>query len=282
MSQTETLAKMEQTVVDNLISELESGNLPIWEKDWLTLGLPSNFESKHEYSGANIFLLLFSRQRGGYSSNYWVTSAACRKLGARILKGEKSTFIQRPLNGKVIRERDRSTGEETMKTLPATRFGCTPVFNLDQTTIDAPAVDLTPTGKSNKRAEKCIADFDVETVYMGDAAFYSLRDDKVTLPESFTSLSGKYSTAFHEFGHATAHKSRLDRKLSGVFGSPSYAREELVAELCSAFTCAHFRVEGELQHASYIQHWITLLKENKHALFSACSNADKASQFIRA
>ena len=282
MSQTDTLSKMEQTVVDRIVAELESGTLSIWNKEWLTLGLPSNFDSKREYNGANIFILLFARQHGEYSCNYWITGPACKKLGGHIIKGEKATLIQVPLNGKTIRERDKSTGEETKKTIPATRYGCLPVFNLDQTTIDAPAADLIPTGETNERAEKCIADFDVETVYTGDAAFYSLRDDKVTLPESFTSLSGKYSTAFHEFGHATAHKSRLDRKLGGVFGSPSYAKEELVAELCSAFTCAHFHVEGELQHANYIQHWITLLKEDTHALFSACSNADKASKFIRA
>lgn len=43
------------------------------------------------------------------------------------------------------------------------------------------------------------------------------------------------ATLLHEAGHATGHISRLNRDMTGVFGSPEYAREELRAEIASAF-----------------------------------------------
>ena len=53
------------------------------------------------------------------------------------------------------------------------------------------------------------------------------------------------------------------------FGSQAYAAEELIAELTSAFLCAHLAVNGELRHASYIDNWLALLKEDNRAIFTA-------------
>jgi Zincin-like metallopeptidase len=73
--------------------------------------------------------------------------------------------------------------------------------------------------------------------------------------EAFKSAATFYATAFHELGHATGHKSRLDRDLRSRFGEKAYAAEELIAELCAAFLCAEFSLDGELRHAGYIQSW---------------------------
>ena len=77
------------------------------------------------------------------------------------------------------------------------------------------------------------------------------------------------------------HETRLNRDLKNRFGSQAYAAEELIAELTSAFLCAHLRVNGELRHASYIDNWLALLKEDNRAIFTAASKASQASDFLR-
>ena len=83
--------------------------------------------------------------------------------------------------------------------------------------------------------------------------------------ESFKDADAFYATSFHEMGHWSGHKSRLDRDLRNRFGSQNYAAEELVAELCSAFLCAEFGINKEVRHASYIANWIALLKHDDRA-----------------
>jgi len=99
--------------------------------------------------------------------------------------------------------------------------------------------------------------------------------------EAFKSAAHFYGTAFHEIGHWTGHKSRLDRDLRHRFGERAYAAEELVAELCAAFLCAEFSLDGDLRHAGYIQHWISLLRSDRRAFFTACSKAQAAADYLR-
>jgi antirestriction protein ArdC len=82
-------------------------------------------------------------------------------------------------------------------------------------------------------------------------------------------------------GHWSGHETRLKRELSTRFGSESYAAEELVAELTSAFLCAELGVQGELRHSGYIGHWIKLLKSDPRAIFTAASKASQAADYLR-
>jgi antirestriction protein ArdC len=117
---------------------------------------------------------------------------------------------------------------------------------------------------------------------MGEA-YYRPGADFISLPrfESFKSAATFYGTAFHELGHSTGHKSRLDRDLRGRFGEKAYAAEELIAELCAAFLCAEFSLDGLLRHAGYIQSWIGLLRADTRAFFTACSKAQAAADYLR-
>jgi antirestriction protein ArdC len=99
--------------------------------------------------------------------------------------------------------------------------------------------------------------------------------------EAFKDADCFYATNFHELGHWTAHKSRLQRNLKNQFGSRDYAAEELVAELASAFLCAEFGIDKEARHASYIAHWIELLNHDDKAFFTAASKAQEAADYLR-
>jgi antirestriction protein ArdC len=58
--------------------------------------------------------------------------------------------------------------------------------------------------------------------------------------------------------------------------------EELVAELGAAFTCADLDLTQEPRpdHADYIGHWMTVLKNDKRAIFAAASHAQRAADFL--
>ena len=98
--------------------------------------------------------------------------------------------------------------------------------------------------------------------------------------EYFDTASGYVSTALHELVHFTGHKSRLDRNLAGRFGDDAYAMEELIAEMGSAFLCAHTRVDGMLQHASYLETWLKVLRADKRAIFAASARAQQAADYL--
>ena len=117
-----------------------------------------------------------------------------------------------------------------------------------------------------------------------DRAFYSLSDDEIHLPpkESFPELADYYATALHELAHWTRHSSRLDRERYGGFGSPDYAREELRAELTSAFLSQEFGLPSSIEgHAAYLQSWMQDLKEDKTAFVQAVSDAKQIVGYIK-
>jgi antirestriction protein ArdC len=74
--------------------------------------------------------------------------------------------------------------------------------------------------------------------------------------------------------------SRLDRNFSGRFDGEAYAREELVAELCSAFLCAELGVTPTVRHADYLGAWLEVLKGDNRAIFQAASMASRAADFV--
>ncbi|WP_424946693.1 zincin-like metallopeptidase domain-containing protein [Candidatus Spongiihabitans sp.] len=89
-----------------------------------------------------------------------------------------------------------------------------------------------------------------------------------------------WATLWHEVEHWTGHENRLNRTLTGRFGDPDYAFEELIAELGTAFLCARMGIKGELQHASYIKSWLEILKNNPDSLWDASRHAYEAYKYI--
>jgi antirestriction protein ArdC len=159
------------------------------------------------------------------------------------------------------------------------------VFNVAQCE-GLPQRILDPQAKPprNKDSRDPIADefLGIADVREGNGeAYYVPSKDFISLPAfgAFKNADNFYSTAFHELGHWTGHKSRLDRSegMKGRFGDRAYAAEELVAELCAAFLCAEFAFDGELRHAGYIGNWIELLKADARAIFTAASRQQRTT-----
>ena len=100
------------------------------------------------------------------------------------------------------------------------------------------------------------------------------------VPTAFAAAANYYATALHELTHWTAHPSRCNRDLSGHFGDDAYAAEELIAEMGSAFLCAHCRIDGQLQHAGYLSSWLRVLCSDKRAIFVAATKAQQAADYV--
>ncbi|MBJ3871693.1 DNA primase, partial [Salmonella enterica subsp. enterica serovar Kentucky] len=119
-------------------------------------------------------------------------------------------------------------------------------------------------------------------------AYYRAATDQIVLPltSQFDAEGDYWSTVLHELVHASGHAKRLNRegitRASKKFGDPVYAFEELIAEIGSAFLCAHLGITGDLQHESYVDGWLSKLKSDKKALFSACRQAREASEYLLA
>jgi antirestriction protein ArdC len=136
-----------------------------------------------------------------------------------------------------------------------------------------------------ERAETFFANTRADIRYRGDRAFYSCDGDYIQMPviEAFKDAESFYGTLSHEAVHLTKHPSRMNRDLGRkAWGDEGYAREELVAELGAAFLCCDLGLTPEVRddHAAYISTWLTVLKNDKRAIFSAAAHAQKAVDFL--
>lgn len=277
-------------VTDRIIAELEEGRLP-WVQPWdsagASAGLPRNAGTGRCYSGINV-LILWSEVIGcGYGSQAWLTYKQTEALGGHVRKGERGVTIcyADRFTPKAEAERAQIEGDAARQVAFLKRFT---VFNVDQceglpetlagVVAPLPERDIIPQAEALIDATGC--DFRIG----GDRAYYVPGLDFVAVPQPqlYRVPIDFYRTAFHELGHWTGHASRLGRDLSGRYGDAFYAREEMVAEMTSAFVCAELSIEPSVRHSDYIGSWLEVLREDSKAIFRAASAASKAADYLLA
>jgi antirestriction protein ArdC len=162
------------------------------------------------------------------------------------------------------------------------------VFNAAQCDGLPPRLTADPTPlppcEQHESAEALIAATGADFRIGGARAFYDVGGDYVQVPPqpAFTHQIDFYRTALHELGHWTGSAARLARDQSGRFGSALYAREELCAELASAFLCAALGIVPTVRHADYLGSWLAVWRADNRAIFKAASQASKAADFLLA
>lgn len=282
-------------VTNNIIAAIEKGaghwQMP-WHRTGEGLNRPVNIDTSNAYRGINVLSLWAAGQARGFSTGTWGTYRQWQNKGCQVRKGEKSSLVVFYKEFTVEEERENGETEEGKRMMARASY----VFNADQ--VDGYEAPPMPDPKDPiqviAEADAFIQATGANIRHGGTRAFYSLPQggagDYIQMPEkarftgseTSTATECYYSTLLHELTHWTGSAKRCDREFGKRFGDDAYAVEELVAELGAAFLCADLGVtlEPRADHAAYIQSWLKVLKADKKAIFTAASQAAKATDFL--
>lgn len=270
-----------EEVTNRIIEQLENGVVP-WHKPWSgVMGGAYNRVSKKPYSLLNQMLL---KHDGEYA-----TFKQWKDLGGTIKKGEKSEIV---VFWKMLKVEELKDGKVEEKTIPLLKY--INIFHVSQVDGVEPKTIKLIEHKPIEKAEEIKNEYKkrenivIKEMVTNDA-FYSPSRDFIQVPckEQYQNINEFYSTLFHEMVHSTGHKDRLQRLDSSAkfasFGSEDYSKEELIAEIGSAFLMNHVGIETTktLENSSaYIKSWLRVLKDDNRFIVSASGKAEKSMKYI--
>jgi antirestriction protein ArdC len=272
-----------QQVTDRIISIIERGTLP-WRKNRSAgSGMPRNLVSKKEYRGVNIFLL----SAMPFSSPYWLTYKQATDLGGHVKRGEKSTPV---IFWKMLDKHDQDDDSKAAGKVPLIRQYH--LFSAEQCENIPISPDPEETVNPFTPIQKCEQiikgyKYPPSIHYGGNRAFYRPAEDRVQMPHehTFNTSADFYHVLFHELSHSTGSKSRLARKEvieRNEFGSEDYSSEEICADLSASMLSAVAGISNETLElsASYINGWLSVLRQDKKAIVIAAARAQASTDHI--
>jgi antirestriction protein ArdC len=279
-------------VTARIIAGLDQGVRP-WHKPWSARHIDGRIlrplrGNGVPYQGINTLLLWSEAQERGYASPTWLTYRQAQELGGQVRRGERGSTIV--YADRIQRTETDSAGEQSERVIPFLKSYV--VFNVEQISGLPERFRLRPEPRLDpvqriQHADAFITATGAHIQHGGMLACYSLAQDRILLPPfaSFRDAESYYGTALHELAHWTRHPSRLARDFGRQrFGDEGYAMEELVAELGAAFLSADLDLTPEPRpdHAAYIASWLKVLHEDKRAIFTAASYAQRAADYLTA
>jgi antirestriction protein ArdC len=278
-------------ITDKIIADLEQGVRP-WLRPWnadhaagrITRPLRHN---GIPYKGINVIMLWSASMTRSYSAPLWLTFKQAQELGGHVRKGEAGELVV--YADRITRTETDAKGEEVERAIPFLK-GYT-VFNAEQidglpahyhAKAEPPALTL---HQRIDAADRFFTATQADIRHGGTRAYYAPGSDHVQMPpfETFRNAESYAATLAHELTHWTKHDRRLARDFGRMrYGDEGYAREELVAELGSAFLCADLGITPDVRpdHADYIASWLTVLKGDKRFIFTAAGHAQRAADYL--
>ena len=283
-----------------------------WRNDYGQICSPMNRATKKNYNGVNVFILNAEASFNGYSCNEWLTYKQAKSLNGQVKKGQSSTTVV----FWSISFKDKETGKWYPNESAVRKAGLNPndldksfslkhynVFNVDQCDGIEPTQQVEHVEESKftpiQKAEQVVDNYLTKNKTLtldwgGDSAHYRPSTDHVQMPkqDTFLDADSYYKVLFHELGHSTGHKSRLNRK--GIteitnFGSTVYSKEELVAEMIAVYSADLLNLEakdGMANSFAYIKSWMQKLTDDvakdKKYLVNAMTQAHKGIKLIMA
>lgn len=264
-----------------------------WKKEWQGLDVPLNAKTGKVYKGSNRFYLSMVAVKRGYKDPRWATFRQIQTEGWRLKNAKGQGVIieywfpydmveKKGLTWSQFYDLREQIGERYQ--LLTNYFV---VFNASLIDGITPYERHTEDVRVDELVNRLSRNMQVSIVNDGgDRAYYRLDEDRIHLPvpESFYSTYAYNSTALHELTHATGAEHRLNRNLSGAFGSPEYAFEELVAEISSCFMSSYLQIDQDQSHIenhkAYVQNWISAIHDQPEILFRAIQQAEKAATYM--
>lgn len=274
-----------------VIKMLEEGTAP-WQKPWTPAQnlAPRNPLSGTVYKGVNRLHLAMA----GYEDPRWMTLKQANDAGYRIKAGSRSTAV---VYYQFTKEQDKldenkqpvlgEDGKPVRETVSLERpiMRMARVFNAQQVENFPPLPEHEKAfaWDPQEKAEAVLANSGAVIKHdQHDRAFYRPLNDEIHLPpqNSFDAADKYYATALHELGHWTGHPDRMNREF-GPFGSATYAKEELRAEISSWMVGQDVGVGHDPgQHAAYVKSWVKALREDPLEIMRACRDAEHIRDYV--
>lgn len=292
------LNRMREEMINSFIDCLKKDTIP-WHRGWSS-ERPFNAVTNTEYHGANALWLTYNQQAQLYKDPRWCTFKQAQSKGWKIKQGSKGTKIEfwSLYDTEEKRKLTRTEAKQLTDELTAEEFTnrVKPVSNT-YTVFNGEQIEGIPLYEIRKNVlhldeflsgrNKLIENMKVGFKEGGNEAFYSMAEDMIVLPQinQFDNEFEYITTFFHEAGHATGHVSRFNREMPSARGTDIYAREELRAEIASAFAAQTFGIDYTQNkymenHEAYIQDYINVLENKPNELFAAIKDAEKISDYL--
>lgn len=261
-----------EMVTQKIIEQLEKGVVP-WRKPWVNF-TAVNWVTQKPYRGINTLLL---------DGGEYATFKQIQQAGGKVKKGEKGHIV---VFWKWVEKEDEETGE--IIKIPFLRYYKVFEINTQVEGLESKRKVVSYEHDPIEEAEKIIKGYKNSPSYThySGSAYYNPQNDVINVPpmKDFKKVEEYYCTMFHEMIHSTGHKSRLARKgieEIAAFGSETYSKEELIAEMGAAMLCAQAKIDNTLENsAAYIQSWLRVLKNDKRLVVLAAAQAQKAVDYI--
>ena len=276
-------------ITNRIVAELEAGTRP-WLKPWNAEHAAGRVTRplRHNgipYKGINVLMLWAEACARGFACPIWMTYRQAQELGGQVRKGERGSLVV--FADRFTRTETGDQGEDVERHIPFLRsytvFNCEQVDTLPAHYYARAESAIDPIQRI-AHAETFFANLKADIRHGGNRAYYATSTDHVQMPpfEAFRDAESYYATLAHECCHLSGAKSRLNRDLSGRFGSHAYSAEEMIAEIGSAMICADLALTPEPRedHAAYIQSWLTVLKSDRRAIFTAAAHAERAAGYL--
>ena len=293
------LNRMREEMINSFIDCLKKDTIP-WHRSWSATERPYNAVTNTAYHGANSLWLSYNQFAREFDDPRWCTFKQAQTQGWKIKPGSKGTRVEfwslydTEEKRKLTQREAKQLSDEL--TLEDFKNRVKPISNV-YTVFNGEQIDGIPkyeektyelnTEELLQKRDTLLKNMNVDFSEGGDKAFYNPSRDRITLPEMnrFETEYDYMATLLHEAGHATGHISRLNRDMTGVFGSPEYAREELRAEIASAFAAQVVGIDYQQNqymenHEAYVQDWISVLENSPNELFAAIKDAEKISDYL--
>jgi len=290
--------KVREELAQAFLAALKEEQLP-WRACWAQ-GRPYNAATGRRYKGINTLRLSMLADERDYKDPRWCTFQQAKDKGWKIRKGEHATKVEywamydmerkRWMNWNEVERLKRDDPDAADKLQLRSRTAL--VFNAAQMegVPPLPQRPRTDIGQLRQQRDTLLENMQLAYREEGTRAYYSPSADMVTLPPeaSFDDPYSYISTFLHECGHATGHPDRLNRPMENRFGSEDYAREELRAEIASAFVSQELGLEMSQKaldehfdlHKAYIQSWIKVLEQDPQELFAAIKDASGIANYL--
>lgn len=293
------LNRMREEMINSFIDCLKKDTIP-WHRSWSAKQRPFNAVTNTTYRGVNSLWLSYNQFAREFDDPRWCTFKQAQTQGWKIKPGSKGTRVEfwslydTEEKRKLTQREAKQLSDEL--TLEEFKNRVKPISNV-YTVFNGEQIDGIPkyeektyelnTEELLQKRDTLLKNMNVDFSEGGDKAFYNPSRDRITLPEMnrFETEYDYMATLLHEAGHATGHISRLNRDMTGVFGSPEYAKEELRAEIASDFTAQELGLDYEQNehmenHEAYVQNWIDVLENEPNELFAAIKDAEKISDYL--